>query len=354
MRITLFKPGLYRITVSLGMKACVYRGPFNVVLEEIDVPKIGSKDVLLKINLAGICGSDLEVFRGKRTVRIPLVMGHEAVGTVVEVGKDVENLRVGDTVVIEPNIYCGKCYNCRKGRMDICENKVIYGINRNGVFSEYVDVPESFAWRVPGEVSPYEAVLVEPLSVVLRAIRRLSLSPSDNVLIIGGGPLGAITAKILQYMNVNYVVTEVIEPRISVLKQIGIERVVNASREDSHEIIKYYFDGAKADYVLDTVSNTDSFAQTFRWLKPGGKAVVLGLLSHKAEVEVFPLVRGTLSIEGSVIYLGDYVDSLRLLKRKDISRELVKVITHRFKLAECSEAFKLATSGNCLKVVFEL
>lgn len=336
------------------MRACVYRGPYNVASEEVDVPKIGSRDVLVKVGLAGICGSDLEVFRGKRSVRTPLVMGHEAVGTVVEVGKDVEKLRVGDTVVIEPNVYCGKCYCCRKGRMDICENKVIYGINRNGVFSEYVDVPEAFAWKVSDGVSPYAAVLVEPLSVVLRAIRRISLSPSDNVLVIGGGPLGAITAKVLQYMNVNFVVTEVIEPRISVLREAGIERVVNVSTEESDEAIKNYFDGARADYVIDTVSSAGSFAQTFKWLRPGGKAVVLGLLSHKAEVEVFPLVRGTLSIEGSVIYLGDYVDALRLIRRKDFSQELVKVITHRFKLAECGEAFKLAAGGNCLKVVFEL
>ncbi|MEM3132467.1 MAG: alcohol dehydrogenase catalytic domain-containing protein [Sulfolobales archaeon] len=336
------------------MKACVYRGPFNVVVEELNAPKIGGRDVLVKINVAGICGSDLEVFRGNRNIQTPLVMGHEAVGVVVEVGRDVEHLRAGDTVVVEPNVYCGKCYYCRKGRMDICENKVIYGINRNGVFSEYVDVPEAFAWRVPNGVSPHVAVLVEPLSVVLRAIKRLSLSPSDNVLIIGGGPLGAMTAKVLQYMNVNFVVTEVIEPRVSMLKEIGIGKVVNASREDSDETIKYYFDGAKADYVLDTVSNTSSFMQTFKWLRPGGKAVILGLLSHKAEVEVFPLVRGTLSLEGSVIYLGDYIDSLRLVRREDFSQELVKVITHRFKLAECGEAFKLATSGNCLKVVFEL
>jgi len=335
------------------MKACLYRGPQNVSVEEIPIPSIGDNDVLVKIRMAGICGSDLEVYRGKRNVKIPIVMGHEAVGIVAAVGKNVKNVSVGDRVVIEPNVYCGTCYYCRKGRTDICENKIVYGITRDGVFAEYVDVPSKFVWKLPDDVDNEVAVLIEPLSCVLRALRHLNLLPSDNVLVIGGGPLGAFAGLLLQSMNVNVVLTEIADQRIEILKSLGITKVVNTLTENSDKIITEYFEGSRADYVIDTVGTKDSFAQTFKWVRPGGKVIVLGLLSHKAEVEIFPLVRGTLNIEGSVIYLGDYADAIKLVKRKSYADMLRKIITHKYKITECSKAFETASSAKGLKVIFE-
>lgn len=336
------------------MKACLFKEAYKVACEEVPVPKLPEDSVLVNVKIAGICGSDLEVYRGRRSVRTPIIMGHEAAGVVAEVGKNVKGFNVGDRVVIEPNVYCGNCYYCRRGRMDICENKIVYGITRDGVFAEYVDVPSKFVWKVPEGV-PYEiAALADPLGVVLRAIRHINLLPSDNVLVVGGGPIGALAALTLQYMKANVVVTEVLQPRIELLKSIGIKKVVDVSKGDADDVVRQYFEGSRADYVIDAVATNESFAQSFRWVRPGGKIVVLGLLSHKAEVEVYPLVRGTLDIEGSVIYLGDYVDALRLMRREDFSRELFKIITHKFKLGECGKAFEVATSGESLKVLFEV
>lgn len=336
------------------MKACVYKEPFKVELEDTPPPKISDEDVLIKVIMAGICGSDLEIYRGKRSIKPPLILGHEAVGVVEELGKNVSDFNVGDVVVIEPNVYCGKCFNCRKGRMNICERKIIYGVTRNGVFADYVDVPSKFLWKVPRGITYEGAVLVEPLSVVMRAIRHLNLAPSDNVLILGGGPIGAMMALVLEYMNVNVVVTEVISSRVKVLKEMGIRGVVNIQDHDADETINRYFDGSKADYVVDTVGINATFAQLFKWIKPGGKAVVLGLIGHRAEVEVFPLVRGELAIEGSIIYLGDYYDSFRILKKPGFQDRIVKVITHKFKLEDCAKAFEVADKGEGLKVVFQV
>ena len=337
-----------------SLKACVYREPFKVSFEEIPYPKISKNEVMVKVIMAGICGSDLEIYRGKRSVKPPLVLGHEAVGVITDIGENVSGFNVGDTVVIEPNIYCGECYYCRKGRMNICERKIIYGVTRNGVFAEYVEAPSKFLWRIP-ENMPYEAaVLVEPLSVVLRAIRHLNILPSDNVLVLGGGPIGAMTALTLEYMNTNVVITEIVSSRVKILKEIGIRKVVNTQDPSADEVIKNYFDGDKADYVIDTVGTGRTFAQLFKWIKPGGKAIVLGLTGHKAEVEVFPLVRGELSIEGSIIYVGDYYDAIRLLRRRDFADKIVKVITHRFRLEECAKAFEVADKGEGLKVVFQM
>jgi len=340
--------------VCTSLKACVYREPFKVSFEEIPYPKISKNEVMVKVIMAGICGSDLEIYRGKRSVKPPLVLGHEAVGVITDIGENVSGFNVGDTVVIEPNIYCGECYYCRKGRMNICERKIIYGVTRNGVFAEYVEAPSKFLWRIP-ENMPYEAaVLVEPLSVVLRAIRHLNILPSDNVLVLGGGPIGAMTALTLEYMNTNVVITEIVSSRVKILKEIGIRKVVNTQDPSADEVIKNYFDGDKADYVIDTVGTGRTFAQLFKWIKPGGKAIVLGLTGHKAEVEVFPLVRGELSIEGSIIYVGDYYDAIRLLRRRDFADKIVKVITHRFRLEECAKAFEVADKGEGLKVVFQM
>lgn len=334
------------------MRACLFKGPFNVGVEYINTPTIGDDDVLVKIKLAGICGSDLEIYRGKRSVKTPLVMGHEAVGIVVKVGKNVKNINVGDRVVIEPNVYCGVCYYCRTGRTNICENKIIYGVTRNGVFAEYVDVPSKFVWKLPDNVDDEVAVLTEPLSVVLRAIRHLNLLPSDNVLVIGGGPMGVLTALILQSMKINVVVTEVLSDRVELLKSLGL-KVVNASMEGFENSVVELLGDSRADYVIDTVANSNSFAQAFKFIRPGGKLIVLGLLSHKAEIEVFPLVRGALKIEGSIIYVGEYFDALRLLKRREFSDLLRKVITHKYKLDECAMALEKNSRGHGLKVLLE-
>jgi L-iditol 2-dehydrogenase len=336
------------------LKACVYREPFKVSFEEIPHPKISENEAMVKVIMAGICGSDLEIYRGKRSVKPPLVLGHEAVGVITDIGENVSGFNVGDTVVIEPNIYCGECYYCRKGRMNICERKIIYGVTRNGVFAEYVEVPSKFLWRIPENMSYEAAVLVEPLSVVLQAIRHLNILPSDNVLVLGGGSIGAMTALTLEYMNINVVITEIVSSRVKILKEIGIRKVVNTQDPSADEVIKNYFDGDKADYVIDTVGTSGTFAQLFKWVKPSGKAIVLGLTGHKAEVEVFPLVRGKLSIEGSIIYVGDYYDSIRLMRRRDFADKIVKVITHRFRLEECAKAFEVADKGEGLKVVFQM
>jgi 2-desacetyl-2-hydroxyethyl bacteriochlorophyllide A dehydrogenase len=341
---------------GINLKACIFKGPYKIGVEEAPIPKISKNDVLVNIKVAGICGSDLEIYRGKRAVKTPIIMGHEAVGIVVEKGRDVENVNIGDFVVIEPNVYCGICYQCRKGRTDLCENKVIYGITRDGVFAEYVDVPSNFVWKLPDKIAYEDAVLIEPLSCVLRALRHLNktILPSDNILIIGGGPLGAIAATILQHMNVNVVVQEILPSRIELLKKIGIEKVVDTSKENADDIMKSYLEGSKADYVLDTVGNTASFSQAIKWIKPGGKMVVMGLLGLKAEVDIYPLVRGTLQIEGSVIYLGDYFDAIKLINKESIMQKLRKTITHKYKLDECQEAFKTAEQGRGIKVAIEI
>lgn len=338
------------------MKGCVLKNPYQINVEELPMPKISENEVLVNVKIAGICGSDLEVYRGKRNVKTPIVLGHEAVGTVVEVGENVKDVNVGDEVVIEPNIFCGVCPKCRKGRTDICENKVIYGITRNGVIAEYVDVPGKFIWEIPGNIPLEDAVLIEPLSCILRAFRHFkrTVLPSDNVLIIGGGPLGAIAAIIFQHMDINVVIQEILPARIELLQKIGIEKIVDVSKENANENMKMYLRDSKVDFVLDTVGNAGSFSQAFKWIKPGGEMVVMGLLGLKAEVEVYNLVRETLKIKGSVIYIGDYIDAMRLIRKTSLMQKLRKVITHRYKLDECDKAFETAAQGKGIKVTIEI
>jgi len=335
------------------VKACLFIGPYNLRVDDVARPRISDNDVLVKVSLAGICGSDLEIYRGRRQVKTPIVLGHEAVGVVEEVGKNVEGVSVGDRVVIEPNIYCGRCYYCRRGLMNICENKIIYGVTRNGVFAEYVDVPSKFVWKVPNHVPDDVAVLIEPLSVVLRAVRHLNLLPSDSVLVIGGGSIGALTALLLQYMRVNVVVTDVLPTRIKLLKDVGINEAVNIHEEKADEVLKGLLGDKYADYVIDTVGTSSSFTQVFKYVRPGGRVVALGLMSHKAEIDPFQLVRNTLRIEGSLIYIGDYYDAIKLVSRADFADMLRRVVTHRFSLEECGEAFKVAESGEGLKVALK-
>jgi L-iditol 2-dehydrogenase/L-gulonate 5-dehydrogenase len=332
------------------MKAIVLEAPRCAKIKELEAHPLEDGEVLVRNKALGICGSDIEIYQGHRVVKTPLVMGHEGTGVVVDVEKSVSSLSVGDHVVIEPNFYCGKCSYCRVGRMNLCSNKILLGVTHNGVFAEYVKVPEMYAWKLPTDLDFVKATLIEPLSVVVHALKNISVIPEDNVLVIGGGPIGALSAYYLREMGANVVIQEALSTRKTLLEKIGL-RVAGVSDEGKNEI-NDLFDGKGAKLVIDTAGAKTTVIQAFEMLNPGGTIVIVGLTETTAELPVHQVVRKEINIRGSIIYVGEFAKAIELMKKK--ADLFGKVITHVFPFSDFGKALEVATKRESLKVVIKV
>lgn len=333
------------------MKAIVLVAPKYAELREVSIPQIEDGEVLIKTKVLGICGSDIESYLGRRHVKTPIIMGHEATGIVTEVGKSVSSITVGDSVVIEPNFYCGKCSSCRIGRTNLCENKIILGATRDGAFAEYVKIPETFTWKIPKNLDLTKAVLIEPLSVILHAIKNVNILPGDNILIVGGGPLGSLFALTLLEMGTNVIIQEVSSSRRAFLEKMGLQ-VTSLSEDELNDKITTAFNGKKADLIIDTVGSGSSISQALKMLKSGGTIVIAGLAGGDALIPVDRIVRHEITIKGSIIYVGEFRKAIKLMEKK--ADTFGKIITHIFPFSDFEKAFNVAINKEGLKVLMTL
>ena len=333
------------------MKAYVFTEPNKIIVEDRNIPRINDNEVLVKIKAAGICGTDIEIFRGRRKVKTPIILGHEASGVAVEVGSKVNNINVGDRLVIEPTITCGYCIMCRRGLTNLCLNKENLGVTQDGVFTEYVKIPSKYAWKLPENISFEVAAIIEPFSVILHALRQVNILPSDNILIVGGGPIGAITALTLKSMNMDIAVQEINPIRRELLSKIGIKEVYDVTETDIKKMINECFNGEYADIVIDAVGTPSSFRQSLNLIRPGGTILVIGLGAHEASFDVYKIVRGELKIRGIVVYLSEFNDAIKMISKSKI--DLDKIITHILPMNKIIEGFQLGIKGECLKVILK-
>ena len=334
------------------MKAALFRGPGSIEIGDVPTPSTGPGEVLVEVKVAGICGSDLEIYRGRRFVKAPLILGHEAAGIVSKVGEGAKDIEIGDRVVIEPNFGCGNCAYCRTGHSNICPNKISLGVNADGVFAEFVKVPRNYLWKIPEGMGFDEAALIEPLAVVLHAMRAVNILPGDNVLTIGGGPIGALATLALQSMSANVAIQEASRSRIDLLRRIGLKKVLGVSAGELEGLIENFFDGERADVVIDTVGVEASMAQAFKAVRPGGKILVVGLGAMEAKILLQQMVRQEIELIGSIIYVDNFREALKIVRKGIIP--IKGLITHRFPLTKIQQGFEVSLRQEGLKVLIDL
>ena len=330
------------------MKAVLYKGPEVVEVDEVESPSIGSDDVLVRVKAAGICGSDLETYKGKRTVKIPIIIGHEASGDVVEVGSHVSKVAVKDRVTIEPNMGCGRCVYCMTGKSNICPNKISLGINAEGVFAEYVKVPENYVWKIPKDMSYHDAALVEPLAVSVHALKKMEIMAGDNALVIGGGPIGALAALILQSLHANVALQEPVPSRMRILRDLGL-KVWGTSPSDIEDLMGTCFAGEKASVIIDAVGIEASLSQALRVVKPGGRIILIGFGAPEGKINLPQIVRQEIEIRGSIIYVADFPKAIKFIHDGIVPAS--KIVTHKFSLNDIQKGFDVALRGEGLKVL---
>ena len=335
------------------MRAAVFRGVNNLVVEERPLPQLSKPDdVLLKVHGCGICGTDPKIVAGEHPVVPGIVLGHEYSGTVVEVGSGVVGLEPGDKVAIDVDLKCGLCYYCRTGRPNLCRSIVTLGEHVDGGYAEYSLVPARALYKLPRGMSLDAAILAGPIACVTHGVSRAGIKPGDTVVIIGAGPMGLLYLQMLKDSYASQlIVCEVKERRIRNAKEFGAKVVVDVSKDDPVEAVKNLTDGRGADVVIEAAGNPTATKQAIAMLGSGGRLVLFGINPQGAEVPITPfdVTFKQLEIIGSFTYSHSFEAALSLLLsgKFDVNR----FITHRVKIEEIHKGFELMRKGECIKVM---
>ena len=264
------------------MKVAVMLGIGKMGFEERDIPKVKENEVLVKLEYVGICGSDLHYYEtgaiGDYVVEPPFVLGHEPGGTVVEVGKNVKNLKVGDRVALEPGKTCGHCEFCKTGRYNLCPDVVFFATPPvDGVFQEYVAHEAALCFKLPDNVSTLEGALIEPLAVGFHAAIQGDAHLGQRAVVMGAGCIGLVSMMALKARGVSEVyVVDIMEKRLDKALELGATGVINGAKEDVLEKVNELTDGAGMDLVIETAGTEITTRQAIHIAKKGSNIVLVG------------------------------------------------------------------------------
>src|SRR5574338_162369 len=311
-----------------GMRAALLVQPGEIVVDEVPDLEPSTGEVRIAVIGVGLCGSDASVFSGKwKAPAYPWLMGHEAVGRVDAVGAGVPHSRLGQLVVLEPNVACFACAQCLRGRTSACLARQSVGMNRPGALAEQLVVPAAFAWPAPARKAS-ELVCVEPMTVVEAALRRLGPPLPASALVVGAGPQGLLMCLALMRRGVSVRAHDVNGDRLAFAQSLGVEAGLPQR------------DGQLFDLVVDTVGSPDSVAVSMASADIGGTILMLGLDGRAFEVTAQTLVRRQLVVRGSLTYdhPGAFEATLALLGDSSVSPGLI--VTNEYALEEAQAAFE--------------
>ena len=323
-------------------------------LEDMPEPKIGLNDVLIRVDRTGICGTDLHIYKwdawAQKTIPVPMVVGHEFDGEIVEVGSNVKDFFPGQVVSGEGHVVCGHCRNCLAGRRHLCADTKGVGVNRPGAFAEYLALPMTNVWVHPNGVDRDVASIFDPFGNAVHTALSFDVLGED-VLITGAGPIGIMAAAIVQYAGARYVViTDVNEYRLELARKTGVTLAANPAKQNLKDIQKQLGMKEGFDVGLEMSGNPDAFHDMIDSLCHGGKIAMLGIPSKQIAIDWNKVVFNMLTIKGIYgreMYETWYKMTVMLQSGLDIN----PVITHRFHYTEFEKGFAAMESGQSGKVI---
>jgi threonine dehydrogenase-like Zn-dependent dehydrogenase len=322
------------------MKVLSWNGPKQIDVEERPIPECKKDEVLIRVDVVGICGSEIEGFLGHNSLRVPpLIMGHEFSGYIEEIGEEVQNVVIGSKVVVNPLISCGSCPKCRRGLENLCDNRQIIGVHRPGAFAEYVVVPESSVIEVPKSLDSYTASLSEPLACCLRAVRRaLAHHPFSNVLIYGAGAIGVLSGFVADILGARKVViADINNDRLTTLNSVGFNHTLNPNEENFEEKLSEMAGPEGIDVVIDAAGFLPTRTQAASIVNTGGVIMNIGLGIDETPLPVNVFIRSEITVLGSFCYTKqDFHDAVNLLVDSKID---IKGWTQARELKEGQQAF---------------
>ena len=302
------------------MKALVLEEYNRMTYKEVPEPVLGPNDVLVKVKACGICGSDVHGMDGSTGRRIPpLIMGHEASGIIADTGTDVQNIAPGERVTFDSTVYCGSCFYCRRGDINLCDDRRVLGVScdeyrQNGAFAEFVAVPQHVIYPLPEKIGFEQSAMVEPCSVAFHAVERTAASVKDTAVVVGVGIIGLLVVQILRSGGWQQIIAVDIEPeKLKLACRVGADAGLNPDSEDVISRIKKMTEERGADASFDAVGINASLKTAMNSLRKGGVLTLIGNLSAKVELPLQAVVTGEITLNGSCASRGEYPACLEMI-----------------------------------------
>ena len=331
--------------------------PKKIEFRDTPTPNVGSGEVLIKIREIGICGSDIHVYHGQHPfTTYPVTQGHEVAGEIMELGIAVKNLRVGQKVTIEPQVYCGECHPCRHGKYNLCEELKVMGFQTTGCASELFAVDASKVTPLPDNMSFSEGAMIEPLAVAVHAVKQMGDVQGLNVVVIGAGPIGNLVAQVAKgFGAAKVMLTDVSDFRLKKALDCGVDICVNTKEKDFGEALLKAFGPDKADVIYDCAGNNITMGQAIKYARKGSVIILVAVFAGMAEIDLAVANDHELDIKSTMMYRhDDYIDAIRLINEEKV--HLAPLISKKFKFKEYQEAYEFIDNNRetTMKVIVEV
>jgi threonine 3-dehydrogenase len=339
------------------MKALVKsRAEAGLWLEDVPEPKIGINDVLIRVHRTGICGTDVHIYKwdawAAKTIRVPLVIGHEFVGEIVEVGSNVTDFRTGQIVSGEGHVVCGRCRNCLAGRRHLCADTKGVGVDRAGAFAEYLSLPMSNVWVHPTGIDEDVAAIFDPFGNAVHTALSFPVLGED-VLVTGAGPIGIMAAAVALHAAARYVVITDVNPyRLELARKMGVTRAVNPQEKSLKEVQKELGMLEGFDVGMEMSGNPQAFRDMLGNMAHGGKIALLGIPDKEMAIDWNTVIFHMLTIKG--IYGREMYETwYKMNVMLESGLDIKPVITHHFHQREFQRGFEVMMTGNSGRVVLD-
>jgi threonine 3-dehydrogenase len=328
----------------------------GIWMQDVPVPEIGPNDVLIKVRKASICGTDVHIWNwdawAQKTIKVPMVIGHEFMGEIAKLGDEVTGFQVGDRVSGEGHITCGHCRNCRAGKRHLCRNTVGLGVNRPGCFAEYVSLPAFNVFRVPKDIPDEIASFFDPLGNAVHTALSFDLVGED-VLITGAGPIGVMAAAISKHVGARHVaVTDVNPFRLELARKLGATRAVDVRSQTLGDVMQGLGMTEGFDVGMEMSGNGQAFRDMLSVMNHGGRVAILGIPPNEVSIDWNQVIFKGLVLKG--VYGREMFETwYKMVAMLQSGLDVSPVVTHRFPAARYAEGFEAMRSGQSGKVVLD-
>lgn len=342
------------------MQALVLTDYRKLELADVERPKLGRHDVLVRVAACGICGSDVHGYDGSSGRRVPpIIMGHEAAGTVAEIGSAVDRAQIGDRVTFDSTISCGQCETCRRGHVNLCATRRVLGVScadyrQHGAFAEFVAVPQHILYGLPNELPFEHAALIEPVSVAVHAVERLHVQPGERAIVVGSGMIGLLVIQALRHAGAGDVVAiDLDASRLALAEQLGAATTINPKQTDALRAVMELTAGHGTDIAVEVVGNAPALATAIGCVGRGGRVGLIGNLAPEVPFPLQAVVTRELTLVGNCASAGEYPRGIELVASGAI--RVAPLISAIAPLAEGPVWFERLYSGEngLMKVVLQ-
>jgi L-iditol 2-dehydrogenase len=342
------------------LKALVLKDYNLFSYEDAPMPEVGAEEVLVKIMACSICGSDVHGIDGSSGRRQPpIIMGHEAAGIIEKVGKDVEDYEVGERVTFDSTVYCGKCFYCNQGKVNLCDHRIVLGVScedyrRNGAMAQYLTVPERILYKLPEKVKFEQAALIEPLAIALHAVNQTPITINDQAVVFGVGTIGSLIVQILRVAGCGKIIAvDLDQSKLDLACKNGADIGLNPGKINIIEKIKELTNGRGADIAFEAIGISKTVNYAISTLRKGGALTLVGNVSTSIDFPLQSVVTREILINSSCASAGEYRASIDMIVREDVNVDAI--LSAVVPLKEGASWFERLSAGEAglMKVVLK-